>query len=126
MKFVESLDEESKRAVREELDEETLVLFDLLVKPDLKSKERKRIKQVAKGLLERLKAEKLKIDNWREKQSTRDAVMVEIKNYLWDEETGLPVGIYEDKDVDEKAEAVYLHVLKFYPGPDWQGDAVAA
>lgn len=47
LKLVNALSAEEKRAQREHLNEETLALFDLLQKPDLKSKERERIKQVA-------------------------------------------------------------------------------
>lgn len=35
LKFFEELEEEESRAVREELDEESLAIFDLLKKPDL-------------------------------------------------------------------------------------------
>ena len=38
MRFMGDLDEESKRAMREGLDEETHALFDLLKKPDLEKK----------------------------------------------------------------------------------------
>ena len=39
MRLVGDLDEESTRAMREGLDEETLALFDLLKKPDLEKKD---------------------------------------------------------------------------------------
>jgi type I restriction enzyme R subunit len=61
------------------------------------------IKKVAKDLLDRLKSEKLKIDNWRAKQATRDAVRTEILNFLYDERTGLPTIWYSDDEVNQKA-----------------------
>ncbi len=63
LRLVQELDEEQNRAVREGLDEETLAVFDLLKKPDLSSKEIKRIKKVAVQLLNTLKTEKLRIDH---------------------------------------------------------------
>lgn len=77
-------------------------------------KDLERLKQVAVELLAKLKAEKLRADNWWNKQATRDAVKVEIRDFLWDEETGLPVKCYSEQDVEEKAEQVYLHVFRLY------------
>jgi len=115
LKFVQELDEEESRAVREGLDEETLAIYDLLVKPDLKPQEIKKIKNVAKKLLETLK-EKLKdLYKWQDKEPTRDKVKVLIRNFLWDEETGLPVDYYTQSDVDKKADAVFYHVYRAYP-----------
>ncbi len=51
------LDEEQRRAVREGLTEETQALFDLLMKPDLDKTDIKRLKQVAVGLYEALRAQ---------------------------------------------------------------------
>ena len=97
--FFGDLDEEAQRAVREGLDEDTLALFDLLVKPSLTKRERERIKRVARGLLERLKAEALALEHWRENQDTRDAVRTSILNYLYDDRTGLPENSYSEDDV---------------------------
>jgi type I restriction enzyme R subunit len=113
MRFVDALDQESQRAIREGLDEEALALFDLLVKPDLSKTDIIRIKKVAKDLLATLKAEKLKIDSWQEKEATRDAVKIEITNFLWDEDTGLPAS-YSVKEIEQKAEAVYFHIFQVY------------
>ena len=79
--FVEALSEEEARAVREGLTEESLAIFDLLKKADLNGSEIKRIKTVSVDLLDTLKKEKLKIENWRERESTRDAVRIAIKKF---------------------------------------------
>jgi type I restriction enzyme R subunit len=113
--FMGGLDEESTRAMREDLDEETLALFDLLRKPNLDKKNIARIKKVAGELLATLKAEKLRIDNWQEKEATRDAVRVAINDFLWNDKTGLPVETYSELDVQEKAEDVFRHVWRAYP-----------
>lgn len=60
--------------MREGLDEECLALFDLLLKPGWGKPDIQRIKKVAAELLSALKTEKLRIENWREKEATRDAV----------------------------------------------------
>jgi type I restriction enzyme R subunit len=115
LKFVQELDEEESRAVREGLDEETLAIYDLLVKPDLKPLEIQKIKKVAKELLKTLK-EKLKdLYKWQDKEPTRDDVKVLIRNFLWDEASGLPVNYYTQSDVDKKTEAVFYHVYRAYP-----------
>jgi type I restriction enzyme R subunit len=71
LKFVGELDQEDTRAVREGLDEEYLALFDLLIKKDISKKGRERIKSVAKELLDKLKSEKLNVDQWRKKNVPR-------------------------------------------------------
>jgi type I restriction enzyme R subunit len=110
LKFVSSLDKESTRALREGLDEDTLALFDLLVKVDLSKQDRERIKQVAGALLARLQAEKLRADRWREKEATRDAVKVEIRDFLWSDETGLPES-YSEQEIEERVERTYVHLF---------------
>ena len=115
LRFVEDLNEEESRSMREGLDEESLAIFDLLRKSDLKPSEIKKIKAVSVGLLDKLKAEKLKVDQWREKESTRDAVRLEIRDYLWSDDTGLPVDYYSELDVNIKSEEVYRHVFRVYP-----------
>ncbi len=115
LKLVQELDEEQSRAVREGLDEESLAIFDLLRKSGLGSKEIKKVKSVAVALLARLKTEKLRIDHWRDKEATRDAVRVTIRDHLWSDVTGLPGDAYTDEDVNKKAEEVFRHVYRAYP-----------
>jgi type I restriction enzyme, R subunit len=113
--FMETLDDESTRAMREGLDEESLVLFDLLRKPDLSKKEIARIKKVAVELLAKLKAEKLRIDNWTAKEATRDAVLVTIRDFLYEDSTGLPSPTYNEDDVEIKSNDVFRHIYRVYP-----------
>jgi type I restriction enzyme R subunit len=114
-KLVQELDDEAHRAVREGLDEESLAIFDLLKKPDLKPPEIQRIKAVATQLLVRLKEEKLRVDQWREKEATRDAVRQTIHDFLWSDDTGLPMDCFAEKDVKVKAEDVFRHIYRAYP-----------
>ncbi|MCJ7602952.1 MAG: DUF3387 domain-containing protein, partial [Desulfobulbaceae bacterium] len=115
LRLVQELDEEDSRAVREGLDEESLAIFDLLKKQDLNASDIKRIKTVAVGLLGELKAEKLRVDQWRDKEATRDAVRVTIRNFLWSDKTGLPVESYTPDDVNTISDEVFRHVYRAYP-----------
>jgi type I restriction enzyme R subunit len=115
IKLVDELGQEENRAMREGLTEETLALFDLLNKPILSKKETERIKKVAVELLKTLKAESLKIANWRDKEATRDAVKQQIFDFLYADKTGLPVDDYNDQDIQALTENVYWHVYRAYP-----------
>lgn len=110
LKLVDALSEEEQRAVKEGLSEESLALFDLLLKPNLSKQEIDRIKKVAEGLYKTLNTEIARIQNFAAKQSTRDEIKIKIKDFLWDEKTGLPESFGPD-EVDEKTEAVFKHLL---------------
>ena len=115
LKLVQALDREESRALREGLDEESLAIFDLLTKPDLGASDIRRIKKVAVGLLATLKAGKLRVDQWRDKEATRSAVHVTIRDFLWSDETGLPAGGYSDEEVEARSDDVFRHVFRAYP-----------
>ena len=115
LKFVQDLDKEETRAVREGLDEESLAIFDLLCKPELTSEEIKRVKKVAAELLKTLKRSKLRTDHWRDKESSRDAVHTAILDFLYSDTSGLPMGKYTYEDVKVKTDIVYDHVYQVYP-----------
>ncbi len=84
-------------------------------KPALNARQLEKIKQVSKSLLETLKKEKLRIDHWREKETTRDAVEIAIHNHLFSDDTGLPVDGYDEGEVQDRTAAVFRHVLRVYP-----------
>ena len=113
--LVRALDREEGRALREGLDEESLAIFDLLKKPDLGASDIRKIKKVAVGLLDTLKAGKLRVDQWRDKEATRGAVHVTIRDFLWSDETGLPAGGYSDEEVEARSDDVFRHVFRAYP-----------
>ena len=115
LKFAQALGAEAQRAIREGLDEESLAIFDLLKKPDLSPAEIRRIKVVAVKVLETLKAETLQVYHWQEREATRDAVRLAIKDFLWSDDTGLPVDNYGEDEVQHRAEDVYRHVYRVYP-----------
>ena len=115
LKFVQELDEEESRAVREELDEETLAIYDLLTKPNLKPQEIKKIKQVAKKLLVKLKEKLKNLYRWQDREPSRDTVKVMIRDFLWNERTGLPTDFYTIHEVEKKTQEVFYHVYRAYP-----------
>ena len=110
--FTQGLNEEEKRGIAEQLDDEELTIFDLLTKPALKltKKEREQVKKIAKDLLDTLKAERLVLD-WRKKQQARAAVHLEIERVL----DRLPEAYTPDL-YREKCEVVYQHIYDSYYG----------
>jgi type I restriction enzyme R subunit len=110
LKFVEELDDEEMRAVREGLDPEALTLFDLLAKPDLSKQEIDRLKSVAASLLETLQKSQQEIHDWRAREATRDQISQEIYDFLYDEKTGLPES-YTPDEIQLKSRIVFAHVF---------------
>jgi type I restriction enzyme R subunit len=111
LKLVQELSDEEQRAVREGLgDEETLALFDLLMKPELSASDIDRIKKVATGLHEVLTAEVERVQDFHAKQATRDAMRTRIHDYLYDEASGLPES-FTLEEIDLKADHILAHVL---------------
>ncbi|MDH5178728.1 MAG: type I restriction endonuclease subunit R [Gammaproteobacteria bacterium] len=115
LKIIDSLTEEENRAIKEGLDEESLAVYDLIRKKDLNKKEIARVKKVVVELLGKIKQEIQSIDNWREKETTRDTISSGIFNYLFDEKTGLPIDIYTDEEIEKLSRQVYRHVYRVYP-----------
>ena len=112
MAFAKTLNEEEKRGLAEQLNEEELAIFDLLTKPDLKltKTETAEVKKVAQTLLEKLKAEKLVLD-WKKQQTTRAMVFTTIKDIL----DQLPRA-YSKEVYDQKCDLVFQHFYESYMG----------
>jgi len=66
------MDQEERRAARENLSEDELAIFDLLTKPEpkLTKTQELEVKKVARDLLDKLQDELVIVD-WRSKQQTR-------------------------------------------------------
>ena len=110
MDFAQGLNEEEKRSVRENLDEEHLAVFDLLSKEGLDEKEKKQIKKVAKDIIEKLKKENLLCLDWRKKQQARAQVREAITDVLHEE---LPDS-YDTRMMQMKLELVFQHIYDSY------------
>lgn len=80
MDFIRAMSDEEQRAVRENLSEEELAIFDLLTKPEPKlTKDQEiEVKAIARTLLAKLKREMLVLD-WRLKENTKAAVRQAIR-----------------------------------------------
>ncbi len=113
--FIQTLSQEEHRAIRENLSEESLAIFDILRKDKvLTSKEVKEVKKVAVQLLQVLKAEKLKIDHWRESRQ----ICAQVKGVIYDQLLWLPQERYSDQDVGLKTANVFQHIYNNYSGGD--------
>jgi type I restriction enzyme, R subunit len=104
--LAQALNQEEKRAISEQLNEEELIIFDLLTKPqmELGEKERREIKAVARELLQKVKQEKLVLD-WRKRQQSRAEVRVTIDDIL---DRGLPETFTREL-YKQKCDVIYQH-----------------
>jgi type I restriction enzyme R subunit len=110
--FINDLDDEEKRYVREGFDnDEELAMYDLLIKEYLTPTEIKKVKQLAKELLVRVKEKIIELDHWTEKEETQAAIDVIIRDTLWRE---LPAS-YDDKLINEYRQRIYEFVHSTYP-----------
>jgi type I restriction enzyme R subunit len=111
--FSKSLTAEEQRGVSEQLSEEELAVFDLLMKPqvEMSAADRERVKVTARKLLKTLKDAKLVLD-WRKRQQARADVQVTIEKVL---DQGLPKA-YTPELFEQKSAAVFQHVYDAYYG----------
>lgn len=110
LKLSNSLDDEEKRHVRENLNEEELVIFDILTRPapELTTAERGEVKKVAKDLLLRIKD--LLVLNWRQKAAARSSLKLAIEDTL----DTLPAA-YDRPLYAQKCSTLFEHVYERYP-----------
>jgi type I restriction enzyme R subunit len=102
------MNEEERRAARENLCEDELAVFDLLTKPAPKLIKAQEVeaKKVARDLLEKLR-DQLAITDWRAKQQTRAAVQSTIRFAL----DQLPQEPYPETVWNEKVDAVWAFIF---------------
>jgi type I restriction enzyme R subunit len=113
IEFVNSLTAEEIETKREGLTEEQKAVFDILRKPDLSEADKKKIKEIAIELLEELKNDKLKVEQWSDKSVTAAAVFNAVSKTLFE---SLPYPTYLSNDVDLKTNLVYEHLKQQYFG----------
>ena len=108
------LDIETERYIREGFDnEEQLALFDLLKKDTLSKEEIKTLKASAKELLDTIHQAIVRMNNWREKESTRAEMAKIIRDALW---KSLPTS-YTDADLTRSRQKIYTFVMERAPLP---------
>ena len=112
MKLAADLDAEQKRYIREGLEnDEELAIYDLLFKDSLTPQEIKKLKAVAAELLNRVKQKIAEFDHWRDKDETRSAVDLIIRNTLWEQ---LPAS-YDEANINNCRERIYEYIYSRYP-----------
>lgn len=111
--FIQDLNEEDARAIKENLDQESLAIFDLLRNgKELNTDEVKEVKKVSVDVLKKLKKEKLNVERWRESRQ----ITAQVKTIIFDTLQWLPQNTYTDTDVSEKTIQVYQHIYSSYTG----------
>ena len=108
------LSQEQQRHIRENLSEEELAMFDILLQsaPDLSDSDRAKVKQSARELVQRIKD--LLVLNWQQKFDARAKLKVVIEEAL---DIGLPRA-YTPELYQQKCEAVFAHIEQAYPERD--------
>ena len=99
------------RASKEGLKEESLAVYDILRKPSLATEEKSKVKDIAKSLFQNIESLIQGMHDWSEKQSTRDTIKAKIRDYLWDDKTGLPAS-YSDEEIEQKTEEIFLLLIR--------------
>jgi len=105
--FVNSLDEEQRRAAEEGLSEDELALFDLLKTESLSKKDREALKQASRELLAALTRLILPLEQWTQKEQTQAEVEVFILDNLYQL---LPEPPFTPQQKSETAQRVYRHI----------------
>ncbi len=112
LNFVKDLDSEEKRYAREGFDnDEELAVYDLLMKESLTPVEIKKINELAKVLLERIKEKIKELDHWTEKEETQATVDILIRDTLCRD---LPES-YDDIALTAYRKRIYEFVYSRYP-----------
>lgn len=107
-----SIDEADTK--REGLTDEQKAIFDILRQgKKLEEKEKKEVKKISIELLEELKKEKLRVDQWAEKSVTAAAVFNFVNKTLF---TVLPFPTYQTEDIDLRTNLIFDHLKNKYFG----------
>ena len=113
MALSRELTEEEKRYIREGFEnDEQLSMYDVLMKDNLSKDDIKKLKAVAKELLEKIKAQLATMDHPFDKQETKATIIITIRDVLWKE---LPES-YSDESINYYRDAVYQYVSQKYGG----------
>ena len=107
--LAKDLSEEEQRAARENMTEEELAIFDLLIKDNLNPDEVACIKGTSHELLINLKP--LLVSHWRDFEPNRAGVKTTISDLLYEK---LPEPTYTEQDCEIKKIEVYNFVYEHY------------
>ena len=110
MNLAQSMSEEQQRYVREGFsNDEELSIYDLLFSENLSKADITKIKKMSIDLLQKIKERIGQMDHWTDKQETRAAVDVLIRNVLYEE---IPDSMFDRLDVYRRA--IFEHVFTHY------------
>ena len=113
MTLSKELTEEEKRYIREGFEnDEQLSMYDVLFKDDLTKDEIKKLKAVAVELLAKIKAQIAQMDHPFEKRETKAAIIVTIRDTLWE----LLPESYSDESIDVYKDTVFEYIQQRYGG----------
>ncbi len=114
IELINTYSEEEADTKREGLTDEQKAIFDILRHgKKLEEKEKNEIKKISIELLEELKVEKLKVEQWADKSVTAAAVFNTVSKTLFET---LPHPTYKIDDIDLKTNLVYEHLKHQYYG----------
>ena len=110
MDLAKSMSEEEQRYAREGFSsDEELSIYDLLFSENLSKSDIDKIKKMSKDLLQKIKERIAGMDLWTDKQETRAAVDVLIRNVLYEE---IPDSMFDRLEAYRKA--IYEHIYTHY------------
>ena len=113
MALSKELTEEEKRYIREGFEnDEQLSMYDVLFKDDLTKDEIKKLKAVAVELLAKIKEQIAQMDHPFEKRETKAAIIVTIRDTLWE----LLPESYSDESIDVYKDTVFEYIQQRYGG----------
>lgn len=107
VELVHSLDEEQARAARENLSDDELAMFDLLIRDDLTKADRERVKEASRDMLTSIKARLAELDRFWEKEQTKGEVEAFILDEIF---VKLPSPPFTPEEKELVAQNVYVHV----------------
>jgi type I restriction enzyme R subunit len=113
IEFVNSLTDQEIETKREGLTDEQKAIFDIIRKPELTESDKRRIKHISIELLNDLKLEKLRVEQWADKSVTAAAVFNAVSKTLFE---ALPYPLYQNDDIDLKTNLVFEHLKQQYYG----------
>ncbi len=108
IELINSYSEEEADTKREGLTDEQKAIFDILRHgKQLSDKEKNEIKKISIELLEELKKDKLKVEQWSDKSVTAAAVFNTVSDTLFET---LPYPTYQTDDIELRTHLVYDHL----------------
>ena len=110
MNLAQSMSQEQQRYAREGFsNDEELSIYDLLFSENLSRADIAKIKKMSVDLLRKIKERIAQMDHWTDKQETRAAVDILIRNVLYEE---IPDSMFDK--LDDYRKAIYEHVYAHY------------